>query len=238
MLPSLEFCRRAITNWSVRFTTRGGKRRSPSASCSSPERGRSLIWGTWSIVHLAASSPSWQSCILSWCWRWDICRIRDLTMKRTPLYYAILSLLVFFGGCHKRENDSSAIRAAINQHLGSLKTLNLSAMDVNITKVSMQGNQAQAQVEFRPKTGAPPGAGMQISYSLEKQNGKWVVQTSQPAGGVLAHPALTQNPHLNATPPASSTTMPNFNDLVHPGSGSSLPSGHPPVNSQGNMPPQ
>ena len=60
---------------------------------------------------------------------------------------------------------------------------------MSIQNVSIQGNQAQAQVEFRPKTGAPQGAGMQVSYSLAKQDGKWVVQNSTPAGGMIEHPA-------------------------------------------------
>jgi len=62
----------------------------------------------------------------------------------------------------KQESDADAVRSGINQHLASLKTINLSAMDMNVTSVSVQGNQAQAQVEFKPKTGAPNGAGMQV----------------------------------------------------------------------------
>jgi hypothetical protein len=158
-------------------------------------------------------------------------------MKRAAFYSTLFAMLVFFGGCKKQESDSDGIRAGINQRLSSLNTLNLGVMEMNITSVSIQGNQAQAQVEFRPKTGAPQGAGMLVAYSLEKQNGKWVVQNSAPAGGMIEHPAPGQNPHLNSTSP-SSTTLPNFKDLVNSGSGSSLPPGHLPVNPQGNMPPQ
>jgi hypothetical protein len=159
-------------------------------------------------------------------------------MKRTAYFLTVLGLLVLFAGCKKQESDADAIRSGINQHLASLKTLNLGAMDMNITNVSIQGNQAQAQVEFKPKTGAPQGAGMQVAYSLEKQNGLWVVQNTQPAGGSIQHPAPGENPHLNS-PASSSGSMPNFRDLV-PGGGSSnaLPAGHPPVNGQGNPQPQ
>jgi hypothetical protein len=158
-------------------------------------------------------------------------------MKRAALYSTLFAMLVFFGGCNKQENDTDAIRAGINEHLNSLKTLNLSAMDMNIQNVSIQGNQAQAQVEFRPKTGAPQGAGMQVSYRLEKHDGKWMVQNSQSAGGMIEHPAPGENPHQNSTSP-SSTSLPDFRNLVNSGSGSSLPPGHPPVNPQGNMPPR
>ena len=154
-------------------------------------------------------------------------------MKRTSYFLTLIGLLVFFAGCKKQESDSDAIRSGINQHLAALKTLNLGAMDMNITNISIQGNQAQAQVEFKPKTGAPQGAGMQVAYSLEKQNGVWVVQNTQAAGGSIQHPAPGENPHMNATSP-SSGSMPNFRDLV-PGGGNSngLPPGHPPINGQG-----
>jgi hypothetical protein len=159
-------------------------------------------------------------------------------MKRSACYATVIGLLVLFAGCKKQESDADAIRSGIHQHLASLKTLNLDAMDMNIINVSVQGNQAQAQVEFKPKTGAPQGAGMQVAYSLEKQNGLWVVQNTQPAGGSIQHPAPGEDPHVNSASP-SSGSMPNFRDLV-PGGGNSnaLPPGHPPINGQGNSQPQ
>jgi hypothetical protein len=152
-------------------------------------------------------------------------------MKRSASFLTVIGLLVFFFGCKKQESDAEAIRAGINQHLVSLKTLNLAAMDMNITNVSIQGNEAQAQVEFRPKSGAPQGAGMQVAYSLEKQNGVWVVQNTQPAGGSIQHPGPGENPHPNTGSPSSSS-MPNFRELVPGGGGTgsnTLPPGHPPV---------
>jgi hypothetical protein len=155
-------------------------------------------------------------------------------MKRSACFFTVIVLLVFFAGCKKQESDADAIRSGINQHLASLKTLNLGAMDMDITNVSIQGNQAQAQVEFKPKTGAPQGAGMEVAYALEKQNGIWVVQNTQPAGGSIQHPAPGESPHMNTTSPAAGS-MPNFRDLVPGGGGSSnLPPGHPPINGQGN----
>jgi hypothetical protein len=157
-------------------------------------------------------------------------------MKRSACFLTVIALLALFAGCKKQESDADAVRTGINQHLASLKTINLSAMDMNVTNVSVQGNQAQAQVEFKPKTGAPQGAAMQVSYSLQKQNGLWIVQTTTPAGGSIQHPAPGENPHMNPTSPSSgSDSMPNFRDLV-PGAASPnpLPPQHPPVNPQGN----
>jgi hypothetical protein len=168
-------------------------------------------------------------------------------MKRAAFLVA-LGLVVLVGGCAKPPSDADAVRAGINQHLAGLKTINLSAMDMEVLNVSVQGNQAQAQVEFRPKTGAPAGAGMQVSYALAKQNGVWVVQTTQPMGGSIQHPGPGENPHVtpgmttpgvptsgapsgapSGMPPNSSTSsgspspnspssLPNFRDLVPGGS--------------------
>jgi hypothetical protein len=153
-------------------------------------------------------------------------------MKRAAHFLAIVGLLSLFVGCKKQVSDADAIREGINQHLSSLKTINLSAMNIDITNFSVQGNQAQAQVEFRPKAGGPPGAGMQVSYSLEKQNGMWVVQNTQAMGGSIQHPAPGTNPNA-MSPSPSSGSMPNFHDLVPGGAsggGTALPPGHPPVN--------
>jgi hypothetical protein len=155
-------------------------------------------------------------------------------MKRTLVLLSFIGLLALSVGCKNQDSDRDAVRSGIHQHLASLKTLNLGAMDMNITNVSIQGNKAQAQVEFRPKTGAPQGAGMQVAYSLEKQDGLWVVQYTQPAGGSIEHPAPGENPHKNANS-TSSSSMPNFRDLLPAGAGSGpLPPGHPALSGQGN----
>jgi hypothetical protein len=159
-------------------------------------------------------------------------------MKRSVCFLTLIAVATLFAGCKKQESDADAVRTGINQHLASLKTINLGAMDMNVTNISVNGNQAQAQVEFKPKTGAPQGAGMQVAYTLAKQNGAWVVQTTTPAGGSIQHPAPGENPHMDPAAPGSGS-MPNFRDLV-PGGGNpnALPPGHPPVNGQSSAPPQ
>jgi hypothetical protein len=135
-------------------------------------------------------------------------------------------------GCQKKQNETDAIRAGIMKHLNSLNTLNLNAMDMSVTNVTVQGNQATAIVEFRPKTGAPAGAGMQVSYSLEKRGADWVVVKNESAGGTINHPPPGSNPHMLTNPQGSSGNAPGFPDLLHPGTSNpngSLPPGHPPV---------
>jgi hypothetical protein len=171
---------------------------------------------------------------------WFIAKEQEAEMKRAAYFVTVLGLLAVLAGCKKQESDADAIRSGINQHLAGLKTLNLGAMDMNITSISIQGNEAQAQVEFKAKTGAPQGAGMQVAYSLEKQNGLWVVKNSQPSGGSVQHPAPGENSGTNDAGP-SSGSLPNLRELV-PGGGNgspgALPPGHPRVNTQGNATPQ
>jgi hypothetical protein len=154
-------------------------------------------------------------------------------MRRTGLAVWLSAVLSVGGGCKKQPSDNDAIRAGIMQHLNGVGTLNMSAMEMDIRSVSINGNQAHAEVVFRPKTGAPAGAGMQVSYNLEKRDGAWVVQKTQSNGGMIQHPDPNKNPHQN--PDAHSGGLPNFSDIVNPAGApaqGALPPGHPPVNSQ------
>jgi hypothetical protein len=157
---------------------------------------------------------------------------KDFRMKRFAMALGLSAALLVASGCKKQQSDADAIRAGIVQHLTSVGTLNISAMEMDIRSVSVSGNQAHADVEFRPKNGAPQGAGMQVAYNLEKYDGAWVVLKTQPMGGMIQHPDPNQNPHQN---PDVHNGLPNFSEVLKPGpapSQGALPPGHPPVNSQ------
>ena len=151
-------------------------------------------------------------------------------MKRILLVLGLTATLLLVGGCKKQPRDNDAIRAGIMQHLTAVGTLNMSAMNMDVRSVSINGNQAHAEVVFRPKTGAPAGAGMQIAYNLEKRDSAWVVQKSQSVGGMIQHPDPNKNPHQNQD--VHSGSLPNFSDIVNPaGAPAQGAPGHPPVNS-------
>jgi hypothetical protein len=153
-------------------------------------------------------------------------------MRKFVPILGISAALLFGAGCKQQLSDNEAIRAGILQHLNGVGTLNMSAMEMDIRSVSINGNQANADVVFRPKIGAPPGAGMQVSYNLEKRDGAWVVQKTQPTGGMIQHPDTNKNPHLNQD--VHSGGLPNFSDVLNPTGApahGALPPGHPPVNS-------
>jgi hypothetical protein len=104
-------------------------------------------------------------------------------MKTVTRLLAVLLLCA--AGCQKAASDDEAIRASILQHLKENGTINLAAMDTNFQKISVEGDHARAQVEFRTKQ---EGATMQMTYALERRGGQWTVLKSQPAGGQISHP--------------------------------------------------
>jgi hypothetical protein len=157
----------------------------------------------------------------------------ELFMKRCTITMLLLAAFFTTSGCRQQPSDIAAIRAGILQHLTAVGTLNISAIQMDIRSVSINGNQAHAEVEFRPKTGAESGAGMQVAYDMEKRDGSWVVLKTQAVGGVIQHPDPNQNPHQNQS--VHSGSLPNFSDVLNPSAApaqDALPPGHPPVASQ------
>src|ERR1051325_1772760 len=145
----------------------------------------------------------------------------------------LTAALLGASACRKQVNENDAIRAGILQHLTAIGSLNMSAMDMDVRSVSINGNQAHAEVEFRPKTGGARGAGMHVAYNLEKRGDGWVVAKSQSLGGMIQHPDPGQNPHTNQD--VHSGAMPNFNEILSPTGApaqGTLPPGHPPVTSR------
>lgn len=154
-------------------------------------------------------------------------------MKRLVLALGLAAGLLGASACKTKATDSAAIRSGILMHLNAIGTLNMSAMDVDVRSISINGNQAHAEVEFRPKSGGVPGAGMQVAYNLEKQQGSWVVMKTQPLGGMIQHPDPNQDPH--AKQDVHSGALPNFSDLLNPTdtrAQGALPPGYPALNSQ------
>jgi hypothetical protein len=133
-----------------------------------------------------------------------------IRMNRRIWICTMIFLLAIAAGCKKQANDQDAIRASIEKHLSGRADLNLSAMDREVKQISVNGDHATAQVEFRLKQS---NASMQVEYALERQGGVWAVTNSQPGGG--------QSPHPGMVPPT-----PTSPDL----GGNSMPQGHPPVN--------
>jgi len=84
-------------------------------------------------------------------------------------------------------SEEAAIKTAIEQHLRENSGINMAAMDTSVDSISVQGDQAQANVTFRLKQG---GTTMQMNYFLSRHANGWLVMRSQPGGGQFAHPPM------------------------------------------------
>jgi len=97
---------------------------------------------------------------------------------RIKYFGAILLAGAFAGtGCHSNQKaQTDAVRDGIRQYLTSLNTLNLGAMDMNVSNVKIDGNQAQADVLYTPKAVAlrgPPACGYLTRWKKRASSGWW-----------------------------------------------------------------
>ncbi len=168
-------------------------------------------------------------------------------MKLTMI--AVLAALLSAGlaGCQNSAQSGSAaapsqapaqsssseaqIRAAIQEHLEHASNLNLQAFDTDVKQVTVQGSQAQAQVDFHIKGGSGV---MQMTYKLENRAGTWTVVESNPAGD-FSHPPAGQSqgpataPTPGGTPDSLADTLRSFKQGAA-GAPPQLPAGHPTLN--------
>src|SRR5258708_27837714 len=126
-------------------------------------------------------------------------------MRRTYSVVLALSLTILLAGCKKSAaSTENEIRIAIEAHLSHKGTLNLQSFNTVVKQVTVQGDRAQAQVEFHVKNG--PGM-MQLTYALQKTAGNWTVIESNPVGADFSHPPLdpSKSPAMGA--PAGSASI-------------------------------
>jgi len=90
-------------------------------------------------------------------------------------------------------------------YLSQNKNLSLNMMDIELRHVTFHGQEAEAVVRFMPK-GGDPASGMSISYTLEQQNGAWVVKKKTDSGA-----------HGAAATPRPSIPLPSQSGALPPG---------------------
>lgn len=112
-------------------------------------------------------------------------------------------------GASAGKSDQDAIREAVQQHLAGNHSINMTAMDMDVTRISINGDQAQADVEFRLKQG---GTTMNMSYVLIRHAGGWLVTKGEPGGGQFEHPPVNKN-HAMAPPGDPSSGTPAMPDV-------------------------
>ena len=115
-----------------------------------------------------------------------------------------LLLIACLAGCqHSGANNNEAVRQAVIDHLAK-GNYNVSGMDVQVSAVKYNGEEAEATVAITAK-GATGTAPMTLPYRLERHNNKWVVTgLAKGSHGTAEDPnAAATNPHGGAMPPAA-----------------------------------
>ena len=138
------------------------------------------------------------------------------------LLIAVAALLTI--ACSHDIQNSEAVRQGVLDYLNQRKSqigLDPAQMQIDVSSVSFQKDEARATVMFRPKTGAA-ATPMSIGYLLDRKGNKWVVRPRAEGGA---------SPHG-----AGEGEMPSGMPPNHPSVGGdapargTLPPGHPNVN--------
>lgn len=159
-------------------------------------------------------------------------------MNRAFLAFLLGGLLLCSAACKTpKADDKEAIRQGVVSYLTSLKGLNIPNMDIAVTQYSVNGNQAQAQVEIRAKNGDASGGMMQLAYNLEKRGDQWVVVKSQSAGGTLQHPGPGEMPPGGTMPPGHPGVGGSAGQPVHSDLNEIMKSAQPPAQPPPTQPP-
>ena len=118
-------------------------------------------------------------------------------------------------------NSKEAVRKGVVDYLEKRKAqtgLEMNLMNVEVTNVTFDKNEAHATVSFKPKDTKTGAAGMSMSYVLERRGDQWVVKGRQESG---------MSPHGGTPPmPASGATGAPGGALPQT---PQLPPNHPPM---------
>jgi hypothetical protein len=115
--------------------------------------------------------------------------------------------MCLLAACGPNIKTKEKVREDLLTHLQKAG-LDTKALEIDITQVTFDKNQAHAAVSFRPKGVTSVHDGMMMSYTLESRDGHWVVTGRADSQG-----------HGSSRPPAENGTSGAPN----------LPPGHPPM---------
>lgn len=137
-------------------------------------------------------------------------------MRIVPALFLTLVLAACKGGSQSHD----AVRQGVVDYL-TKAGINVPAMDITLSSVKFDGNQADATVNMGLKGSG--STAMTMNYHLEQKDNKWVVVGKQDSGqhGAMAPgagsgtPAGGENPHAGGAAPApgGGGKMPSPEDL-------------------------
>lgn len=121
-------------------------------------------------------------------------------------------------GAPASAGDAELIRQAVEDHVRNDHGVNMSAMDMSVDSVNVNGDRAQANATFRLKQG---GTSMTMVYSLQRHGNSWLVVNGQPSDGQFVHPPMDKT-DSGTSPSPSAPGMPDVHDFLknHPATNS------------------
>jgi hypothetical protein len=155
-------------------------------------------------------------------------------VKRIVLVLAVAAL----GACSRPNiQNKDAVEKAVRQYLMAKQAqtgLDMNAMDIEVTSMSFEKDQAKAGVYFKLKNG---DGGMEMQYALDRKGDQWVVRGLTGLGSgphVPGSTAKAPGSDGGSDAPAQAPLPPNHPTIEGgaipagplPGQ---LPAGHPPV---------
>jgi hypothetical protein len=92
-------------------------------------------------------------------------------------------------GCNKSRNlqNPEAVRKGVMEYLGKRAGLDVNSMQIEVSSVNFRENEADALVSIKAKGSNDPASGMQMSYTLERKDDKWVVKGRSGKGAAAGH---------------------------------------------------
>jgi hypothetical protein len=128
-----------------------------------------------------------------------------------------MPLLLIAAACNRGNQSKDAIRQGVLDHLKG-SSVNLAAMDMDVTDVQFSGANADATVTFKPK-GTNIAQGMALHYRMQEKDGRWAVVGIQDSGHAGSIPPGAADPHAAGGVPAGDphdavqSAMPSPDDL-------------------------
>jgi len=156
---------------------------------------------------------------------------------------AFVGMALLTAACKSEADNKDALRDGVIKHIASMNGLNFNNMTITLTKATIHGDQAEADVDIRAKHSDPSAPAMQLVYQMQKQGKEWVVVKGQPSGG-MQHPGPGEMSQ-GALPPGhpgggqGPGGQPDFNAILNSAQqGQQAPAQPPPSGSQQQPPTQ
>ena len=120
-------------------------------------------------------------------------------MKRAVRAAWVVALGLCLAGCQREPSINAQIQEVIAEHLTGRPGIAADRMVIEVERVTVQGERAEAEVIFRSRDN--PESRMAYHYELRRDEGKWKVEGGRPSAAESPHPVPEAAPDAGATLP-------------------------------------